>query len=411
MGTTECLRPTTYKALRFQFEKKAVHFLLDCLLSQIDIKIDCDDVCETDSFHQSEFVLAPPSLGRTLHMLIFPDFWVGAYYARGAWYLKKGSLSSFIEQLHTQTPRRYFKYFRFVAKLRGPFFTLRRYLLDPKESRAVASHYEIEADLYKSFLDDQMLYTYAFFENDGDTLEQAQNRKLRLVEERLKLPSDGAKILDVGSGWGALERHFSKSNPTWRITGLSLAGNQIQWSEKQNSTELTTQQIERIRYRKCHYLSYFPEENDLFDGIVAIGMVEHLSKRGIPEFVAKSNDLLARGGRCLVHTIVSPESDLPTNKWIDANIFPGGYAPSISELVKAFEVDGLIIEGVYIHEGLNYVRTIEYWKNRYLENCKTENYDAGISFRTWLFYLSSVQIMFYDNVLKYQIAQIVVRKL
>ncbi|MCG8603889.1 cyclopropane-fatty-acyl-phospholipid synthase family protein [bacterium] len=359
------------------------------------------------------YVLHPPTLAKTVHMLMFPDFWVGAYYARGNWFLSKGDLAEFMLELMKEAPPLYMRYFGFVSKLRGPLFRMRRYFLDPLESRKVETHYDLEAELYESFLDDEMLYTCAFFEDGAKTLEQAQDRKKELVAERLEIDDGQIEILDVGSGWGAFERFFTRRYPDMKITGITLAANQISWAEKRNAKELSADQISRIQYERKQYLEFRSSQSELFDRIFAVGMIEHVGLRNYRDFVQNTKRLLKTGGKCLVHTIVSPASALPSNKWIDTFVFPGGYTPSLSELIDAFEVDGLIIEDVYLHEGRNYFMTLEEWRQRFLKNWLEikRSRDQSQFGRMWHFYLSVARNMFDDELLRHQVAHIVIKKL
>ena len=104
---------------------------------------------------------------------------------------------------------------------------------------------------------------------------------------------------------------------------------------------------------------------------------------------------------------------MPSNKWIDTYVLPGGYTRSLSELIEAFEVDGLIIEDVFVHEGRNYFMTLEEWRQRFLKNWLEikRGQDQAQFGRMWHFYLSVARNMFNDELLRHQVAHIVIRKL
>jgi cyclopropane-fatty-acyl-phospholipid synthase len=72
----------------------------------------------------------------------------------------------------------------------------------------VTHHYDLGNDFYKLFLDDNMLYLCAYFRDPGETLEQAQRNKLRLLASKLDL-KPGMKVLDIGCGWGALALYLA----------------------------------------------------------------------------------------------------------------------------------------------------------------------------------------------------------
>lgn len=407
-------RPANYLGSRSAFESKAVEQLLGPILKDCNVLIDNDrDKNESVPPQSFDFILAPPRFHETLRLITFPDYWVGVSYSYGRWYLKEGDLSDFIGRLLISPPAIYLRYFSFISKIRGPFFRFKRAFLDKNETRSVSTHYDLDSEMYASFLDEEMIYTCAFFDDPEDALEDAQQRKLDIAIERIGLRDTSVDVLDIGSGWGALERRIVKVKKNWKITGLSLSINQINWAQKRNEEKLTDIQLKRINYECKDYLSYNSDKGGEFDGIFVIGMLEHVGKENHRSFVKKITELLRSNGRCLIHTIVGPESRQPSNKWIDANIFPGGYAPSVAELVEMFEGSGLIVDDIFLHAGVNYRLTIERWTRNFVDNWvqAPETHERNLFFRTWYFYLSSVRNMFDERILKHQIAQIVLRKL
>lgn len=410
MGRLQNSKPRTYRETRSKFQQRVIKALLNGIIDPEYMSVSFP-ASYTDAVDTTPFVLAPPNLFRTVLMLTFPDYLVGTYFSKGYWYLEKGELSDFIDLILSNPPTKYLNYFTFISKLRGPFYRFKRRFLDGQTSRKVETHYDVESELYAAFLDPEMLYTCAFFESDEETLEVAQQRKLRLAVERTRLNDRKASVLEIGSGWGALQRHIVKQNENWFITGLTLSKGQLDWANKENRERLTNKQNERISYLLQDYLTYDPPANDKYDAVFVIGMMEHVGQGNLGEFSTKILDFLKPDGRCLVHTIVSPESGMPSNKWIDTNIFPGGYAPSISELTKAFENASYIVDAVHVHEGLNYFMTIEKWKDNFVTSWEKQDNPNSEFFRTWFFYLSSVQNMFSEKTLRHQVVQLVARKL
>jgi cyclopropane-fatty-acyl-phospholipid synthase len=234
-----------------------------------------------------------------------------------------------------------------------------------------------------------------------------------MIAERLQIDSGPCDILDVGSGWGGLDRFIVRHFPNANIIGITLAKNQIKWAIEKNKSSLTSEECSRITYRKSHYLKYKEGSQSLYDRILAIGMLEHVGLKKYNEFILNTKRLMKPGGRCLIHTIISPNEASPSNKWLDMFIFPGGYTPSLSELIRSIEIEGVIIEGVHIHGGRNYFLTLEHWRQRFLKNWlpRASGEDQLKFGRMWHFYLAVARNMFDENLLRHQIVQIVIKKL
>ena len=188
-------RPSTYCGPTTRFGKALVTKILRYVLPSTALAIECDTDSDQIKHDNVDYVLHPPTLFQTLYMLAFPDYWVGAHYSKGNWYLSKGDLAEFMRQLMFDAPGRYMSYLGLVSKIRGPYFRLRRYLLDPLESRQVSTHYDLDSELYESFLDKEMIYTCAFFDDENTSLEDAQERKKSLVAERLNIHDGKCVVL------------------------------------------------------------------------------------------------------------------------------------------------------------------------------------------------------------------------
>src|SRR4051794_8694594 len=71
-------------------------------------------------------------------------------------------------------------------------------------------HYDISAELYRLFLDDQMQYSCAYFRDpEHETLEQAQQNKLIHATSKLQL-APGMTVAEIGSGWGGFAIHLAR---------------------------------------------------------------------------------------------------------------------------------------------------------------------------------------------------------
>ena len=124
-----------------------------------------------------------------------------------------------------------------------------------------------------------------------------------------------------------------------------------------------------------------------FDRVVSVGMIEHVGAPHLPEYFAKTYDLLANDGIALTHTIGRTNGPGTTDKWTRKYIFPGGYIPAMSELVSACEKTGWEIADVEVLR-YHYAHTLAEWYRRAClhEAEITALYDQRL-FRMWQFYL------------------------
>jgi len=93
----------------------------------------------------------------------------------------------------------------------SPLDHLRQIYLQPllggqtrQDKRWIHQHYDEAPEFYLSFLDRRhRCYSHGYFSMENESLEDAISRKLQTALDALRLPP-GARILDVGAGWGAM---------------------------------------------------------------------------------------------------------------------------------------------------------------------------------------------------------------
>lgn len=381
---------------------------------KISVVIDGDT-----SPDDAEFILAPPGLWITIRILFAPNLWVGESFVDGSWYLQKGSLTEFLDVIRKEAPPLFRRYYEFAAALRGLRFYFSQYLFSGYYTRKVRQHYEVDSKIYEMILNSEMVYTCGFFEKTDQSLETAQQDKLAVAIARLELPQGPTRILDIGCGWGATARAIVRAHRNAEVCGLSISEGQIEWARKRDASVLATEQQRRIEYRVEDYVDH--KRAGLYDAVVVIGMIEHVGLGGYETFFRALYDFLKRDGTAVIHTIVSPTPADPTNRWIDRYIFVGGYAPAVSELVRAIESQPFQVIGLYLHRPANYRRTIECWLDNFTSNEAAIKHrleaegeaeeEIDRFFRTWLFYLSGVRNMFSDaDPRSHQVLQACIRK-
>jgi cyclopropane-fatty-acyl-phospholipid synthase len=255
-----------------------------------------------------------------------------------------------------------------------------------KAARAnVAHHYDLDERLYRLFLDPDMQYSCAYFEEPWYTLEQAQLAKKRLIAAKL-LIRPGARVLDIGSGWGGMALYLA------RVCGAEVVGVTLSREQLRVSTARAREAglADRVSFR----LQDYREVSETFDNIVSVGMFEHVGLRQYPTYFKTVHKLLAPDGVALLHAMSQPVRAQYNQPFIEKYIFPGGYIPALSEVLPAVERSGLLIRDVEILS-LHYAETTREWRRRFLANrdAVLALYDERF-IRMWEFYLAGSEAAF-----------------
>jgi cyclopropane-fatty-acyl-phospholipid synthase len=258
----------------------------------------------------------------------------------------------------------------------------------------IAHHYDLGDEFYQLFLDQTLTYSCGYFTSDRDSLHQAQLNKYEHICRKLKLRS-GEKLLDIGCGWGGM-LIYAAQNYGVNGLGITLSRNQYEWAKRKieelglhNSIKLAL-----ADYRKI---------GGEFDKFVSIGMFEHVGKAFIPPFMNQLSNLLKKGGIGLLHSI-GKVTESPGDPWILKYIFPGGYIPSLPEVVREMGLAGfsiLDVENLRLH----YAHTLDCWADNYERNLEKVEQMFDESFvRMWRLFLNASSVGFkYGSSRLYQI--------
>ena len=327
-------------------------------------------------------------LDKKLHykLLFYPDLYFGEAYADGTLKIENGSLTDFLEITAKNIGRNKINIFaKLLNSLRGTYRYLTNFNFVKKSKTNVTHHYDISDELYDLFLDSKRQYSCAYFKNETDSLENAQNNKIEHIIKKLNLQPN-QKILDIGSGWGSLAIEIAKKSQC-EVTGITLSENQYNYSvNKAKELNLENQvSFKLIDYR---------ELNEKFDKIVSVGMFEHVGRKFYKTFFNQISKLLNDDGLALIHTIGSFNQPRDPQPWVTKYIFPGGYTPSMSEVIGPIEKSGLIVSDVEVLR-MHYSHTLRNWKERFLKNKSKvlAMFDENF-FRMWEFYLTSCEMAF-----------------
>jgi cyclopropane-fatty-acyl-phospholipid synthase len=242
----------------------------------------------------------------------------------------------------------------------------------------IYSHYDIGNDFYRLWLDQELVYTCAYFPRADATIEEAQQAKMHHVCRKLRL-REGESVVEAGCGWGSLAL-FMARNYGVRVKAYNISRQQIAYARERAQREGLA---DRVEFVEDDYRNIAGQ----YDAFVSVGMLEHVGTRFYPALGAVIDRSLKEEGRGLVHSIgrIRPA---PMNAWIERRIFPGAYPPSLAEMMPIFEPFGfsiLDVENLRLH----YARTLEHWLARYEQAVGRvrDMFDERFV-RTWRLYLA-----------------------
>jgi cyclopropane-fatty-acyl-phospholipid synthase len=253
-----------------------------------------------------------------------------------------------------------------------------------RDAQAVRHHYDVSNDFFRLFLDESMTYSCAFFGSGAETLEDAQFAKLETVCRKLGL-QPGERVLDVGCGWGSFALHAAREHGV-SVVGITLSEPQAQLARERVADAGLSDQID-IRVADYRLL-----DDDPFDAISSIGMVEHVGEEQIDVYAERLAALLKPNGRLLNHGIARLNPDAPNpGAFSERYVFPDGDPVPLSRMLLALERAGFTTEHV---EGYadDYAETLRRWAQRLDDNLGEAERLAGPErLRVWRLYLRAAR--------------------
>ena len=317
-----------------------------------------------------------PTLKR---LVLNPELALGESYMNGVLTIEGGDLQTLIAMIvsnRDDAPRVWWQ--RVLPQLR---IALRRFSQQnpvTRSRRNVAHHYDLSDELYALFLDEDRQYSCAYFHSPDDTLEDAQRQKKHHIARKLMI-EPGMRVLDIGCGWGGMARTLARDHGA-EVLGITLSERQHAYAVKRAEAEGLS---DKITYQLCDYRKV----EGRFDRIVSVGMFEHVGLPHYDRYFNAVRDLLKDDGLALIHTIGWTARPDATNPWIAKYIFPGGYIPTVSEVMRSVERSSLWVSDIEPWR-LHYALTLDHWIQRF-EAHRDEIaalYDDRF-IRMWRFYL------------------------
>ena len=314
----------------------------------------------------------------------------GEAYLAGDWRAGPGTdladlLTPFATRLTTLVPAPLQK-LRAFAEKRVP--REQRNTLDGSRSN-IAAHYDLSNDLFASFLDPTMTYSAAWFDENepvptATRLEEAQLRKIDAILDLAGVGS-GTRLLEIGTGWGALAIRAAQRGA--QVTTVTLSQEQL---------ELARQRAGQagVSHRVDMRLQDYREIEGRYDAIVSVEMIEAVGEAYWATYLAALDRLLAPGGKVSIQTItMAHERVLATRRsfsWIQKYIFPGGIIPSLQSIDDILAAHTSLRVTQQRELRPHYARTLHLWRqrfNRRWPQIQAQGFTETFR-RMWEFYLA-----------------------
>lgn len=272
-----------------------------------------------------------------------------------------------------------------------------------RAKKAISYHYDLSNDFFGKFLGDRMTYTSAVFDSPDEDLDAAQDRKHDLICRKLNL-KEGERLLDIGCGWGGMVIYAAKHYGV-HATGVTLSQRQAEYAQERIKAEGLEDRC-KVEYRDYREVP----EDQLYDKISTLEVLEHLGENQYPVYFGKAYRLLRPGGIIAIQqiTLTGPNPLLKWRKFIRAYIFPDGELTPVSATQREAEKAGFEVRDVASYRE-SYAITLRKWLKTLHE--KRDECLALVdepSYRAFLIYIAGAAAGYECNM--YNVHQTVVIK-
>lgn len=270
------------------------------------------------------------------------------------------------------------KLFGFGQWLRhGPVNSRRR------DSASIAYHYDQPVSFFEPWLGPSLVYSCAYFRSTQEPLDQAQEQKLELVCQKLRL-QPGERFLDIGCGWGSLVLHAAGLRGA-QAHGITLSREQAATAQRR----IRVAGLDGACTAELRDYREIDADRQPYDKIASIGMFEHVGLRNLPLYFRMVHRLLRPGGLFLNHGIArSPLSPIRPNSFVGRYVFPDGQLVTLSDALGAAESQGFEVRDV---ENLreHYELTLRRWVAGLRQNADALlSHVSKTTYRIWLLYMA-----------------------
>jgi cyclopropane-fatty-acyl-phospholipid synthase len=252
-----------------------------------------------------------------------------------------------------------------------------------RDRASIAYHYDQPVAFFAPWLGRTFAYSCAYFRCAEDPLDRAQEQKLELICQKLRLQPH-ERFLDIGCGWGSLLLHAARRHGV-EAHGITLSRNQAA-TTKRRIAEEGLESCCDVDLRDYRDLKAGREP---FDKIASVGMYEHVGLKNLPAYFQVVHDLLRPGGVFLNHGIARAAlSPMRENSFIDHYVFPSGHLVTLTQALAAAESRGLEVRDV---ENLreHYNLTLRRWVEGLRRNADSLLQQVSkTTYRIWLLYMA-----------------------
>jgi cyclopropane-fatty-acyl-phospholipid synthase len=254
--------------------------------------------------------------------------------------------------------------------------------------RNIGEHYDLGNELFRLFLDDNLMYSSAVYVDPTDTLEQAQTRRLDMICRKLELAPDD-HVVELGTGWGGFALHAA-GRYGCRVTTTTI-------SREQHALASARVREAGLADRVTLLLSDYRDLDGRYDKLVSIEMIEAIGHQYLDTYFTKLQSLLKPQGMALVQAITIEdhryEKALRDVDFIKRHVFPGSFIPSVSAMCAAMARSSDLRLFHLEDIGPSYALTLHEWRRRFLARLdEVRALGFGERFiRMWDFYLAYCQ--------------------
>ena len=253
-----------------------------------------------------------------------------------------------------------------------------------KSIKYISKHYDLGNDFFSLWLDNTLTYSSAIYDNQNDSLEQAQKNKFKKLINLLNI-RDGNKVLEIGCGWGGFAEYLAKKHNV-SIDCITISKNQFEFTKKRIFDANLNNKV------NVKFLDY-RDLKEKYDNIVSIEMIEAVGEKYLNQYFGTIKNSLNQNGTAAIQGIIIKENLFERYRgnedFIQKYIFPGGFLPSLNFMKHLMIKNKLNLEKINTYSD-DYAKTLDTWRKNFLnawKKIKIQGFDDYFK-RMWEFYLS-----------------------